>query len=322
MKQPAWPLILMLILFSVFHLWVHASSSESGRAALLAAMAITPQQSHVDINKLVLSGWTNVESRLASDLNGDFTAESYRSSDTFAAILEKNNNYLWNTMMHECEHPILQVAGFLCICQRRPSDRIKSGLCILANAERPASPMYSPIYDELGRATWKNFDYESLDDAFRVGQSRPENLAAIMQLVPTKVVAKWLQAGDVENVSSTAMSFALDSVLGDCEGSISLCEDHLDELGLSLSKVYKILNSIAVGSDHSGLVYLMYANDSEELYMYVLRKVLSSPEISDIEIAFLISRRAKSIEKYIEQCRGNVPEKRFEMMEKIIKMDN
>lgn len=318
MKRSVLFSLLIVSVASVCYRFIYVPCGGNSQSTLHANTTVAPEQDGQGINSLIMSGWARVEKQILSELGDDYSINSYSNSETFTEILDSGNDFLWNSMMFESELPVMQVAGFLCVCQKRPTDRITAGLCILASAERPASPVYAPIYHEFERVEWQCSDYTTLNNVFRMRQSRPENLAILMQLVPVRIVAKWLQAGDIKSVSTTAMAAALDSVLGDCRGDINTCGGHLDQLGLSSQKVRKLLDAIAIGSDHSGLVYLMYASDTENLYADVLKRVLGSPDLSAIEIAFLVERRTKSIGKYLEALREDIPKERLTLIEKII----
>lgn len=318
MKRSVLSSLLILSVASVCYRFIDVPYSRNSRSTLHANTTVAPEQDEQGNNNLIMSGWARVEEQIRSELGDDYSINSYSNSETFTKILDSGNHFLWNSMMFESELPVLQVAGFLCVCQKRPTDRVTAGLCILASAERPASLIYAPIYVELKRVEWQCSDYTALDDVFRMRQSRPANLAVLMVLVPDRIVAKWLQAGDIKSVSTTTMAFALDSVLGDCRGDIDSCKDHLDKLGLSPQRMRKLLDAIAIGSAQSGVVYLMYASDTDDLYADVLKRVLGSPDLSAIEIASLVMRRTESIGKYLDALRENIPPERLKLIEKII----
>jgi hypothetical protein len=254
-----------------------------------------------------LPDWGTVEKRLTAEWgDGPLGRDAFLKSAVFRDLLESDNELLWNTMIAESEHPVVAVAGFLCINQKRPNAAVAAGLRVIVEAQQPASLLYGPIYQEFEARKTHSLDPSALEYVMLRGRT-PKTIASALALVPTSTVVAWLRSERVGQAPAESVAIALDHVLseGRKEGPTAEAAD-------------KLLEKLAQCPGHPRLIYTYHARASQPGYFDAVRAVLADTRLDDLLIAGLAVKRKDDIKERLDALLVGIPEKRSQMVRKAV----
>jgi hypothetical protein len=256
---------------------------------------------------LAISDWGEVEKRLLAEIGGDTSPNGYMKSALFQEMLRSDDDLLWNAMVAESEHPIVAVAGFLCIQNQRPKGALAAGFRIIAESKIPASLLYEPIYEKFLKEPPQVGDHSFLDHVLVQGASTG-SLACAFKMVPAPVAAAWLRSEHVRQAPAKSVAMALEIALSDDEKQL-----------LTADETEKLLQSFAICPGYPRLIYAIWSRTHDERYLIVLRSVLGDEQFSKGEVYILVLYQKEFITEHLAPLKKGLPEQRARMVEELLK---
>lgn len=261
-------------------------------------------------NLHALPDWGAVEKRLVNEWGeGKLGIDAFMKSALFRDLLGSDNELLWNAMIAEADHPVVVLAGFLCISQKRSERVMSAGLRVIAESKQPVSPIYGPIYEVLGerKAAKKRVDPSELDSTLRQGGASIGSLFCAISLVPTSTIAGWLRSKEAKQAPAQSVAVALEVVL----------EEGRDNW-LTAEEADKLLEKLAQCPGFPRLVYVSHARARDSGFFEALHAVLADMQLEDLAIATLVIRRKVDIKDRADALLIGIPEKRSQLVRKAL----
>jgi hypothetical protein len=241
---------------------------------------------------LVMS-WNSLEVEMLREITtdgvlGKLSLDDFSKSAVFRRILNSDNAVLWNAMLVSRRTPVVALAGWHCICDRRPSDKIWASFSILASAESPGNAVYAPAYKTLSDAEWREQDRKMIGRIVANPMLAKENVAVLVACIPRRQLQTWFDEVDWNTVAGVDQMAV---ITGELYGAIE------NSRQAPSAQLRRRLNQLSAIPGIPQYIFALYGDVSHPGFDSILINAFNSSELSDLEAALLMTKRWGYVEK-------------------------
>ena len=224
-----------------------------------------------------ISSWDQFEKELVKqvDLEKGPTYGLDRSP-TFRQFMEHGDRSLWLEMLNQPDHPLVVLAGYLCVERKAPEKSFECALRAVARKPHGSSIAFLfPLMEALRRAEPSPANLKALTTvSFEFRPNDKDNEAVIVTSLSYAFLYKWFNDPVSDDSPRTFRSFALDRLYGDAR----------KEKQTITERMKSALEAAAGVPGFPRLVFLTHTQRIDRDFTAAVFQTVADPAIDDAEL--------------------------------------
>jgi hypothetical protein len=260
-----------------------------------------------------IPSWGELEKEFTKSLALETPPDyGFKNSPTFRRIIDRGDKALWLEMLNQRDHPVVVLAGYLCIRDKFPEQSFKSALRAVGNKPPDSSIMLcAPMIERLNQAdpSPKNLkEFSAVCATLEIKR----NAGAIWILggfVPYSFLYKWFDDRASEDVPWSIRACVLDRLYGGAQEQ---------KLPIT-SRMRESLEAAARVPGIPRLVFLTYTERLDRDFSKAFVQTLADESVDDLAIYPILLNHLPFVREHADELRSlKLSESRKQILERAV----
>ncbi len=281
----------------------------------VARVVVVPTRAHCADpapSGVQISSWGELEKEFTKSLALE-TPPDYglKNSPTFRRIIDRGDKSLWLEMLNQRDHPLVVLAGYLCIRDKFPEQSFESALRAVGNKPPDSSIMLcAPMIERLDKADPSPENLKKFSAVCATLEIK-RNAGAIWILVyvPYSFLYKWFDDRASEDVPWSIRACILDRLFGDAK-----------EQKLPITE--RMRESLEAAAHVPGIprrVFLTYTERLDRDFSKAFMQAFADQSVDDLAVYPILLNHLPFVREHSDELRSlKLSESRKQVLERAI----